>query len=121
MDQAHLARVFPDTIDLRLQKFTAVRAYLLDESRNQTLRIDGVSCPGEVQGAAVELASRFATGPASLRIAKRVMLEGYHLTLEEAAGVEAEGFADAFETEDQTVGVASFIENGPGNATFSGR
>jgi len=75
----------------------------------------------DLQAAALELAARYAGGPASLRIAKRVIIDGYHLTLEEAAEIEAQGFADTFTTEDKVSGVASFMEHGPGKATFSGR
>ncbi|MFT5204233.1 MAG: hypothetical protein ACI9C1_003640, partial [Candidatus Aldehydirespiratoraceae bacterium] len=44
----------------------------------------------------------------------------YSLSLEDAAEVEAQGFADAFTTDDHNTGVASFLEHGPGKATFSG-
>jgi len=83
--------------------------------------ISSIHEPAELQAAALELASRYASGPASLRIAKRVILEGYHLTLEEAAEIEAQGFADTFTTDDMVNGVASFMEHGPGKATFTGR
>lgn len=83
--------------------------------------ISSIHEPDEVQAAAIEWAKTFAAGPASLRIAKRVMLAGLSLSLEDAAALEAEGFAESFETEDKVVGVASFMESGPGNAKFSGR
>lgn len=83
--------------------------------------ISSVHEPSEVQPAAIDLANRYAAGPASLRIAKRVMLEGYHHPLDVAAEIEAQGFADAFATADRVTGVASFMENGPGKATFTGR
>jgi len=83
--------------------------------------ISSIHEPAEVQGAAIELASRYAAGPAALRIAKRVVLDGFHLPLEEAVEVEAQGFADTFLTDDRVAGVASFMENGPGKATFTGR
>ena len=82
--------------------------------------ISSIHEPDALHDAALELASTYAAGPASLRIAKRVILEGYSLSLEEAAEVEAQGFADAFTTDDHTTGVASFLEHGPGKATFSG-
>ena len=83
--------------------------------------ISSIHEPDQVQAAAVELARGYATGPASLRIAKRVLLDGYHLPLDDAVELEAQGFADTFATEDMAVGVASFMEKGPGKATFSGR
>jgi len=83
--------------------------------------ISSVHEPEEVQAAAIELATRYAGGPASLRIAKRVMLAGYHESLDDAVEIEARGFADAFTTEDKVTGVASFMEHGPGKANFTGR
>jgi enoyl-CoA hydratase/carnithine racemase len=75
----------------------------------------------ELLDAATAQAAVYAAGPASLRIAKQVMLDGYHQPLEDAVEIEAQGFADAFTTDDKVVGVASFMEHGPGAATFSGR
>ncbi|MEQ8839523.1 MAG: enoyl-CoA hydratase/isomerase family protein [Acidimicrobiales bacterium] len=83
--------------------------------------ISSIHTPDEVQSAAIELAGRYAAGPASLRIAKRVLLDGLHLPLGEAVELEAQGFADTFATEDKVAGVASFLEHGPGKATFTGR
>jgi enoyl-CoA hydratase/carnithine racemase len=83
--------------------------------------VSSVHEPDEAQAAAVELAARYAGGPASLRIAKRVMLAGYHESLDDAVEIEAQGFADTFTTEDKVTGVASFMEHGPGKATFTGR
>lgn len=83
--------------------------------------ISAVHDPGEVQDAARELAARYAAGPAALRMAKRVMVAGLHLPLDEAVQLEIEAFADTFETDDRTIGVASFLEHGPGKATFTGR
>lgn len=83
--------------------------------------VSSVHEPGDVQTAAIELARRYADGPASLRIAKRVILAGYHESLEDAVEIEAQGFADTFLTDDKVTGVASFMEHGPGKATFTGR
>lgn len=83
--------------------------------------ISSIHEPDEVQAKAVEMAAGYAAGPASLRIAKRVMLDGYHLDLEDAAEIEAQGFADSFTTDDRVTGVASFLEAGPGKAEFTGR
>jgi enoyl-CoA hydratase len=74
-----------------------------------------------VYDAAVELAAGYAAGPAALQMAKAAMMRGLHLPLDEAVKVEAEEFAKCFATDDCAVGVESFIENGPGKATFTGR
>ncbi len=75
----------------------------------------------EVYDAAVELAEAYAAGPAALRMAKAAMMRGLHLPLDEAVEVEAEEFAKCFATDDCAIGVQSFIEHGPGKATFTGR
>ncbi len=82
--------------------------------------ISSIHQPEAVQDAALELAATYAVGPASLRIAKRVMLAGYHLPLDAAAEIEADGFAESFTTDDKRTGVSSFMADGPGTATFTG-
>lgn len=83
--------------------------------------ISSIHEPDEVQDAAVALATGYAAGPAALRLAKTVMVAGMHLSVEDAVQLEIEAFADAFETDDRAIGVASFLENGPGKAEFTGR
>ncbi len=71
---------------------------------------------------AMAFATQLAAGPtAALAAAKRVIDEGMDGPL--AAGLEVENrrFAGLFGTEDQRTGMASFLENGPGKATFAGR
>jgi enoyl-CoA hydratase/carnithine racemase len=84
--------------------------------------VDAVVPDAEVFQAARELAGRYASGPAvALRAAKQAIDAGLEVDL--AAGLEIERlhFAGLFATEDQRTGMRSFIENGPGKATFAGR
>jgi enoyl-CoA hydratase/carnithine racemase len=75
-----------------------------------------------VYQAAAELAGRFASGPAlALRAAKQAIDEGLEVGLDAGLEIERLHFAGLFATEDQRTGMRSFIENGPGKATFSGR
>lgn len=74
----------------------------------------------EVYGEAVKLASRYAAGPAAITLAKRAILDGCFLPLDEALEVEVEAFAACYDTQDAHIGVASFLENGPGKAEFTG-
>ena len=67
------------------------------------------------------MAEGYAAGPASLQLAKAAVLSGYHLPLDEAVKIESELFADCFNTEDCSIGVQSFLQNGPGKASFTGR
>ncbi len=71
--------------------------------------------------AALARAAELAAGPAALRMAKQSIMDGLALSLEEAVAQESEKFGACFETEDCRTGVASFFENGPGKANFSGR
>ena len=54
-------------------------------------------------------------------IAKRVIDGGLDGSLAEGLDLEAEGFAEVFGTDDAAVGIRSFLDDGPGKATFSGR
>jgi enoyl-CoA hydratase/carnithine racemase len=84
--------------------------------------VDQVVPDTEVYDAARALAARFAQGPAlALRAAKQAIDAGLGVDL--AAGLEIErlSFAGLFATEDQRTGMRSFLENGPGKATFAGR
>ena len=75
-----------------------------------------------VYEAARELAAQFVTGPAlALRAAKQAIDDGLEVGLDAGLEIERLHFAGLFATEDQRTGMRSFIENGPGKATFSGR
>jgi enoyl-CoA hydratase len=83
---------------------------------------DRVVPDDEVYQAAVQLAGRFAGGPAlALAAAKQAIDNGLEVSLEAGLEMERLHFAALFATEDQRTGMRSFIENGPGKATFSGR
>ncbi len=71
---------------------------------------------------AFELAAALATGAlAAQGICKRVIDAGASLPLENGLNAELDGFEEVFRTEDSQIGVASFLEHGPGKATFTGR
>ncbi len=75
----------------------------------------------EVYAEAIKLAAGYAKGPKALRYIKSAMNEGQGLPMSEAVKIEAEAFGDCFETEDRVIGVQSFLEHGPGKATFTQR
>jgi len=64
--------------------------------------------------------AQFANGPASLRNAKKAIMDGLHVSLEEAIAIEKREFVASFQTDDAVTGITSFLENGPGKAEFSG-
>ncbi len=96
------------------------RNVLADEALEIGL-VSSVHPADDLYEAALARAAELAAGPAALRMAKQSIMDGLALPLEEAVAQESEKFGACFETEDCRTGVASFFENGPGNATFSGR
>jgi enoyl-CoA hydratase/carnithine racemase len=83
---------------------------------------DKVVPDAEVYQAARELVARYATGPAlALRAAKQAVNAGLEVDLATGLEIERLHFAALFATEDQKTGMRSFVENGPGKATFEGR
>ena len=74
-----------------------------------------------VLDAAVEMVAGYAAGPAALVNVKRAIMDGLHLSLAEAVAVETREFVASFQTEDAVIGIHSFLENGPGKATFTGK
>jgi enoyl-CoA hydratase/carnithine racemase len=84
--------------------------------------VDQVVPDADVYQAARELVGRYAGGPAiALRTAKQAIDEGLDVDLDTGLEIERLNFAGLFATEDQQTGMRSFIENGPGKATFAGR
>jgi enoyl-CoA hydratase/carnithine racemase len=84
--------------------------------------VDAVVPDEEVQSTAVAMARKFAAGPPlALAAAKRAVDEGLDLPLAQGLALESRLFAQLFGTEDQKVGMRSFLEQGPGKATFTGR
>ncbi|GAA4816836.1 enoyl-CoA hydratase/isomerase family protein [Tomitella cavernea] len=84
--------------------------------------VDEVVAPDDVYEAARRWAGRFvgAAGRA-LAAAKAAIDEGLDTDLESGLRIEARLFAALFTTEDQKIGMQSFVENGPGKAEFTGR
>ena len=84
--------------------------------------LDQVVPDAEVYAAARDLVARYAGGPAiALRAAKQAIDAGLDVDLDSGLEIERLNFAGLFGTEDQQTGMRSFIENGPGKATFAGR
>jgi enoyl-CoA hydratase/carnithine racemase len=71
---------------------------------------------------ALELAATLAKGPleAHARIKKAVDI-GLESSLGDGISLEQDLFVDVFTTDDAATGVRSFLEHGPGKATFAGK
>jgi enoyl-CoA hydratase/carnithine racemase len=84
--------------------------------------VDKVVPDPEAYRTACDLVARYATGPAlALRAAKQAIDDGLETDLDTGLEIERLHFSGLFATEDQRAGMRSFIENGPGKATFTGR
>ena len=83
---------------------------------------DKVVPDAEVYQAAKDLVARYAAGPAvALRSAKQAIDEGLDADLDTGLEIERLHFAGLFATKDAATGMRSFVENGPGKATFAGQ
>jgi enoyl-CoA hydratase len=84
--------------------------------------VDEVVPAEETYDAARRWAEQFVSGPAyALRAAKEAIDQGLSVDLDTGLAIEAQKFAALFATEDRTIGMQSFIDNGPGKARFVGR
>ncbi len=84
--------------------------------------VDRVVAPESLFEEALSYAAGLAAGAVvAAGLAKRAIDQGLSAGLAEGLALERELFAESFRTEDAAVGVASFLESGPGKARFSGR
>jgi enoyl-CoA hydratase/carnithine racemase len=84
--------------------------------------VDEVVAPDDVYPAARKWAAQFAEGPAvALAAAKAAIDDGLDMDLSNGLRLETHLFTGLWATEDQTNGMRSFIDNGPGKATFEGK
>lgn len=91
----------------------------------EALRIglaDRVVPAADVFAEAEAWARQFVGGPAmALAAAKETIDQGLGVDLATGLAIERTQFAMLFATQDRTLGMESFIENGPGKAQFVGR
>ncbi|QRP44603.1 enoyl-CoA hydratase/isomerase family protein [Amycolatopsis sp. FDAARGOS 1241] len=84
--------------------------------------VDEVVAPDDVYAAARKWAAQFVKGPAvALKAAKAAIDSGLDVDLATGLKIETQLFTALWATEDQKNGMTSFIENGPGKATFEGK
>jgi len=79
--------------------------------------------PSAVIAEAQKVARRYADKypPVALAMAKRSVNNGMNCSLTDGLVIEAHSMAICFATEDQKIGVKTFIEEGPGKAEFTGK
>jgi enoyl-CoA hydratase/carnithine racemase len=84
--------------------------------------VDRLVPAAEVYAEAVAWASQFANAATyAVRAAKESIDRGLEVDLETGLEIERQQFAALFATRDRTIGMGSFVENGPGKAQFEGR
>ena len=84
--------------------------------------VDEVVAPDALHDRALALAAELAQGAVVAQgLAKRAIDRGLQGSLAAGVELEQELFAQVFATEDARIGVASFLEHGPGHARFVGR
>lgn len=83
--------------------------------------VDRIVPHGELHEQALQLAAELASGPVLAHAAaKRAIDEGLEADLAAGLDLERDLFVEVAGTTDAAEGVASFLEHGPGNATFHG-
>jgi len=94
-------------------------------SAEEALRIglvDEVVAPEDVYAAARRRVERYVGGPAyAIRAAKEAIDRGLEVDLDTGMEIERMQFSGLFATHDRAIGMASFVEHGPGKAEFEGR
>jgi len=84
--------------------------------------VDEVVPADELLGHALAKAATMARGAVTAQaLAKHTIDQGLERSIEAGLVLEREMFVEVFKTEDAAAGVRSFLENGPGKATFTGR
>ena len=84
--------------------------------------VDRVVPAADLEAATIAWATQLANGAVvAMGLAKSAIDDGLDGTLSRGIDLEAAAFVEVFGTDDAQVGIASFLEHGPGTATFSGR
>ncbi len=90
----------------------------------EALRIglaDEVVASEALHDRAIERAAELARGAVAAQgLAKKAIDGGLDLSLADGLQLEQESFVEVFRTEDSQIGVKSFLESGPGKASFTG-
>lgn len=80
---------------------------------------DGAEVIEEAKKVARKYADRYP--PVALAMAKRAINNGINCSIVDGLAIEAQSIALCFSTEDQKIGMRTFIEKGPGKAEFTGK
>ena len=89
--------------------------------RDRPRRPGGPGRPGLRRGARLGRGSSAGPRRYAVRAAKECIDRGIEVDLDTGLEIERQQFAAVFATEDRIHGMTSFVEHGPGQATFVGR
>jgi enoyl-CoA hydratase len=83
---------------------------------------DEIVAPDQLMNRALELASSLASGAVvAQRLIKSLVDKGVETDLASGLSLEKDGFTEVFRSDDSQIGVTSFLQNGPGKASFTRR
>ncbi len=83
---------------------------------------DEIVAPDQLMNRALEMASSLASGAVvAQRLIKSLVDKGVETDLASGLSLEKDGFTEVFRSDDSQIGVTSFLQNGPGKASFTGR
>lgn len=84
--------------------------------------VDRLTEPDALTADALAWAAEFARGAVVAQgLAKAAIDDGLDVSLAAGLEIEQERFVEVFASDDARLGIASFLEHGPGKATFTGR
>ena len=96
--------------------------YVPPRRRSAIGLVDRVVPDDEVEASAVAWGTTFAHGAvAPMALAKQAIDRGLDGPLAPGLDLERGAFLDVFRTDDAATGIRSFLDRGPGHATFQGR
>lgn len=100
-------------------RFYDAKSALAAGLADRVIQGDGAAVIAEAQKVARKYATKYP--PFALSMAKKSVNKGLNCSLEDGLVIEAQGIALCFSTEDQKIGMKTFIEKGPGQAEFTGK
>ncbi|MFN2489171.1 MAG: enoyl-CoA hydratase/isomerase family protein [Actinomycetota bacterium] len=113
----------PRLVGMRRAKELILSGRVIDADESHDIGlVDRVVPAADVMKEAEALARRYARGPTvALAAAKQAIQRGGDMDMTGGLILERQAFASLFATEDQRIGMSSFVEQGPGKARFVGR
>lgn len=100
-------------------RFYDAQACLAMGLADKLIEGDGSAVIAQAQKVAKRYAEKYP--PFALAMAKRAINNGLNCSMTDGLAIEAQSFSLCFSTEDQKIGMRTFLEEGPGKAEFIGK